>query len=141
MKFNGMNLDEVLKAHELYLDQTSEYMGRLEHDGIEPSPADFSGMRIEDTKFCGKRLGFANFSDSIFINCNFSGAFMEYSDMKHCHFERCKFCNTNLNCSYMSRSLFDRCMFNSANLLYADANNARFIAVTLKKQTSIVLQT
>lgn len=136
MKFDGMNLNEVLKAHEFYLDKNSVCLVEKscsEYEGIEPSVADFSGMRIEDTKFCGKRLGAANFSDSIFINCNFSGAFMNYASMRHCHFDGCKFCNTDLNGSNMQSSVFNRCMFNSANLRYADANNARFNLCNFKK--------
>ena len=128
MKFNGLNINEVLNAHKLYiyLNQNVVDGNCLEYEGAEPSLADFSGMRIEDTKFCGKDLGFANFSDSIFINCNFSGALMYYANMKHCHFYRCKFCNTDLHGSYMQHTVFDKCMFNKANLCYADANCSRF---------------
>jgi hypothetical protein len=133
MKFNGMNLNDVVKAHKLHLDRNIADRNCPEYEGVEPSLADFSSMRIEDTKFCGKDLGFADFSDSIFINCNFSGARMYYANMKHCHFYKCKFCGTDLHGSYMQHTVFDMCMFNSANLCYADANSSRFYRCNFKK--------
>lgn len=133
MKFNGMNLEEVVKAHKLRCDPNLKTREAMEYKDVEPSLADFSGMRIEDAKFCGKDLEFADFSDSIFINCNFSGALMHHANMKHCHFHRCKFCSTDLHGSYMQHTVFDKCMFNSANLRYAEANCSRFYRCNFKK--------
>lgn len=133
MKFNGMNLNEVVKAHKLHLDRNIADRNYPEYEGVEPSLADFSHMRIEGVEFCGKYLGFADFSDSIFINCNFSGAFMEYAIMKRCHFFKCKFCGTDLHASYMQHTVFDMCMFNSADLHYIDANCSRFDHCNFKK--------
>lgn len=133
MKFNGMNLNDVVKAHELHCDPNLMTRKAMEYKDIEPSLADFSGMRVEYTKFCGKDLAYADFSDSIFIGCNFSNALMYYANMKHCHFYMCKFCNTDLHGSYMQYSVFDKCMLNGANLLYADANCSRFNRCNFKK--------
>ena len=133
MKFNGKNLNDVVKAHELHCDPNLKTRAALVYKDVEPSLADFSHTRIEGVEFCGKYLGFADFSDSIFINCNFSGAFMEYAIMKRCHFFKCKFCGTDLHASYMQHTVFDMCMFNSANLCYVDANCSRFNRCNFKK--------
>jgi len=130
MKFNGKNLDEVVKAHYRWLNGCVDDSLSEEYS----SKADFSYCKIEGLDFHGMVLGKANFENADLHDCNFNNASLSMAEFNGSELYRCDFGIAMLHsagfvgakicdCNFFGANL-GSVLFISANICYTNFENA-----------------
>lgn len=107
----------------------------------EFSICDFTGSNFQDCyfnacKFNKKSLiEAANFSNSVFIECEFENIIIKRSTFFNCHFENCKFYFCEIYSDTMENSVFYNCSINSINLAHLNIEYAQVKNVYLNNVT------
>ncbi len=116
MKYDGTNLEAVLKAHRSYLANVKN------EDG---SRADFSGEVLEDLDFSMRELAGADFFGTTIKNCNFCDANLKFSDFSNASIGNSRFSRAQIYAANLTNSHFWCCQMDNVNLESACMRYAR----------------
>ena len=114
-RLSAKQIQEMCARHKLW---------QLGVDGGER--ADFSGKTVDGYDFVGMDLNDAELSDARFINCNFTGAFLDSVSAVNAYFEKCTFDHTGINSVNYSGAEIVSSNFVSATFWNCEMTNAVF---------------